>query len=63
MAQDYELWRVGADGSGNTRVGSICPPDREILGLHLDEGTDRISVQYSDAEGPVWTVLCGRTGK
>ncbi len=51
MAQDYELWRVRTDGREDQRLGSVCPPDREILGLSLSDATNTAYVFFRDAEG------------
>lgn len=57
MAQDYELWTVGTDGSDDRRICSICPPEREILGLYLLEDLEGVYVQFSNEDGTSWSLI------
>ena len=57
MAQDYELWTVGTDGSDDRRICSICPPEREILGLYLIEDLEGVYVQFSNEDGTSWSLI------
>lgn len=57
MAQDYELWTVGTDGSDDKRICSICPPEREILGLYLLEDLEGVYVQFSNEDGTSWSLI------
>ena len=57
MAQDLELWTVGADGEGNRRLASICPPDREVLELLLPEEGADILVRYTGEDGESWSLV------
>ena len=57
MAQDYELWTVGTDGSDDRRICSICPPEREILGLYLLEDLEGVYVQFINEDGTSWSLI------
>lgn len=57
MAQDFELWTVGTDGSDNRRICSICPPEREILGVYLFEDLEGVYVQFSHEDGTGWSLI------
>ena len=57
MAQDFELWTVGTDGSDNRRICSICPPEREILGVYLFEDLEGVYVQFSNEDGTGWSLI------
>ncbi|MBQ7436166.1 MAG: hypothetical protein IJV30_02430 [Oscillospiraceae bacterium] len=57
MAQDYELWTVGTNGSDDRRICSICPPEREILGLYLFEDLEGVYVQFSNEDGTGWSLI------
>ena len=60
MAQDYELWKVDTDGSGNSRLASICPPDREIMMLLYAPSEDRVYVRFTAPEGLIWKAIDGK---
>ena len=56
MAQDYELWKLSADGS-TARLCSLCPPECTVLDLFFWEGAEGIFVRYQAEEDPGWTLL------
>ncbi len=57
MAQDYELWTVGTDGSNNSRIASICPPDREITALIYAPTEECVYIQFTDTDGLSWKAV------
>lgn len=57
MAQDYELWKIHADGSGNQRLCSLCPPDCCILDVFFSDSLDGIFVRYCEDDAADWTLL------
>ena len=48
LFENYELWAVGTDGSGNHYIDTICHVEKTVEGLELSEDGSIIVARYSD---------------
>ena len=58
MATGLGLWRVGTDGSGNSRICQICPPENTILAPIRFGNGNEIYIQYGSKDGESWSLIC-----